>query len=175
MAAARGRKSSVRSKRGSEFHANLIAGTWKGRGRRRWQEDWPGALGERGVVPYLQPRAHKCILTDASESRARPRRACHTSHWHANAPTYPMWSTGTRQCPAHTAHTHNRQEAPGIRATRRGKRRTTPATLFHEHNLHYRAVQPVNSDASRGAPPPAPHRRRRHLNIFNMQRTRSAN
>lgn len=25
----------------------------------------------RGVVPYLQPRAHKCILTDASESQAR--------------------------------------------------------------------------------------------------------
>jgi len=86
---------------------------------------------------------------------------------------------GTRQYPTHTAraYTHNRQER-WVRATRRGKRRTTPATLFHEHNLHYRAVQPVNSGASRGArprPPLPPSWRRRHLNIFNMQRTRSAN
>jgi len=75
MAAARGRKSSLRSKqcsKGSRLHANLIAGTrptWKGRASEDGKKIGLG-FWESGVVPYLQPRAHKCILTDERPTRA---------------------------------------------------------------------------------------------------------
>lgn len=162
MAAARGRKSSPRSKHaariaGSGLHANLIAGTsYTSRVGRRWQEDWPGALGERGVVPYLQPRAHKCILTDAFESRARPwgpvtRRIGTRMHLSGLRDTQIQILNNVRHTPTACAPTYIIHKSAGVRATSGGKQRTTPATLFHEHNLHYRTVQPVNSGASRGA------------------------
>lgn len=70
----------------------------------------------RGVVPYLQPRAHKCILTDASESQAR---RVHEGLSHialARERTYlpyVMHKHGRSTIPdtyAARAYTHNRQE-----------------------------------------------------------------
>lgn len=123
---------------------------------------------------------HKCILTDGSESRARPRRP--VTHHIGTRTHLPTLRDARVRVLDNTRHIQHARihiiDKNWVRATRRGKRRTTPATLFHEHNLHYRAVQPVNSGASRGAhprPPLPPSWRRRHLNIFNMQRTRSAN
>lgn len=119
----------------------------------------PGPRGEHGVVPYLQPRAHKCILTDAFESRARPRgpvtrRIGTRVHLPILLPyamhKYPGPPPPPQQCPTHTcACTHIIHERTRVcaRATSRGKQRTALATLFHEHNLHYRAMQAVNSGA----------------------------
>lgn len=111
--------------------------------------------GEHGVVPYLQPRAHKCILTDAFESRSASTRTCHTSHRHASTPTYPTLRDAQVPGPLNNVrhirarvYTHNTRENAGVRERRaEANRGRALATLFHEHNLHYRAMQAVNSGA----------------------------